>query len=424
MPIQKNMLDAMLNTFRNMAKDCQGKDAAGEAFDKMIAALQRMEELGQEMDDFSAYSAKITTEGLQMKFSTFYGQVLGELNKPSSKSDNGAYDDKALLNQALDAYRDAIKRLRQGKQEALDIARDDITKNEIEALDKNELLIKPIEEVIKLGESGINFPTFLRLMIEKGLDKAMEGSVATREALEYDLGWAKAMHVSKFHVAEKTEMLKKYTALTEVAPFEVPDSLEFELERKLIEYKYLPFIEKWEAIKRRWEQIIDNLDTWAIAHTRFAPYMEPWRMSKNPSESIQNDKDCIPGGIKVREKIFAEYFELKFHDIFTHETFINEVNNFFMDYSQVWIEFLVNKVYPEALPGKYLNKDLVKEAEDMHEKKFRFNPERHRALEKVEKYYDSVFGEGRYAKKAPPVEKNDSQAPPWDLTSFKENFKV
>ncbi len=419
MPVEKNMLDAMLDTFRNMAKDCQEKKATGEAFDKMMAALQRMEDLGKEMDDFSAYSAKITTEGLQMKFSTFYGQVLGDLNKPSSASESGVYDDKALLNQTLDAYRDAVKRLRQGKQEALDVAQDDITKNEIEALNKNEMLITPIEDVIKLGESGINFPTFLRLIIEKGLDKAMEGSVATSEALEYDLGWAKAMHVSKFHVAEKTEILKKYNELAYKAPFKVPDSLEFELERKLIEYKYLPHIEKWRAIKLRWEQIIDNLDTWAIAHTRFAPYMLPWKMSKNPSEAIQRDKDCIPGGIKVREKIFAEYFELEFHDIFTHETFINDVNNFFMDYSQGWVEFLVNKIYPEALPGKYLDKDLIKETEDIHEKKLRFNPERHRALENVEKYYDSVFGEGMYARKTTPVQKNDSQAPPWNLKIFK-----
>ncbi len=39
------------------------------------------------------------------------------------------------------------------------------------ALNKNEMLITPIEDVIKLGESGINFPAFLRLMIEKGLDR-------------------------------------------------------------------------------------------------------------------------------------------------------------------------------------------------------------------------------------------------------------
>ena len=76
------------------------------------------------------------------------------------------------------------------------------------------------------------------------------------------------------------------------------------------------------------------------------------------------------------------------------------------------------------MPGKYLDKNLIKATEDMHEKKLRFNPEHHRALEKVEKYYNSVFGEGMYSKKAPPVEKNDSQAPHWNLESFIKNFRV
>ena len=49
MPIDKSMLDTMLDSFRNMAKDCEDKGASGEKFDQMKAALERMEELGQEM---------------------------------------------------------------------------------------------------------------------------------------------------------------------------------------------------------------------------------------------------------------------------------------------------------------------------------------------------------------------------------------
>jgi hypothetical protein len=45
-------------------------------------------------------------------------------------------------------------------------------------------------------------------------------------------------------------------------------------------------------------------------------------------------------------------------------------------------------------------------------------------LEKVKKYYNSVFAEGMYSKKAPPAKKNDSQTPHWNLESFIKNFRV
>ena len=95
MPVDPAMLDAMLGTFRNMAEELKGKKASGEAFDRMMDALNEMERLGREMSDFSAYAAKLTTEELQMKFSLAYGEALGEMNRQAMQS--GSYDDSALM---------------------------------------------------------------------------------------------------------------------------------------------------------------------------------------------------------------------------------------------------------------------------------------------------------------------------------------
>jgi len=419
MPIEQSMLDTMLDTFRGMAKDCEEKGASGDAFDKMTAALNRMEELGQEMDDFNAYSAKLMTEGLQMKFSTYYGEVLGDLNKPAQDG-SGEYDDAGLLKQTLGAYRSAITRLREGKEEAKQIATTEFDKNKIDKLINDEMLIKPIQDAITFGESGVNFPTFLREMIIKGLDKAMEGTPVLRNGMEYELGWAKATHVSPHQIDEKQEILDKFNELASKAKFKVPDSLEFELERKLIEHKFDPLHAKWEAIRRRWEYLLSDLDTWVLAHMKKAPYIQPWSLAPKPKRAVEIDKDCIPGTFKIKEEIFKRYFGMSFHDIFKHDTFKLEVLTFRLGYSQEYLEFIIEKIYPACIPLKNLDKTLSKEGERLYDEKRMMNPEWYRIGEKVQKYFDSVFGEGMYAKEFTVAERDpEQQAKPWDFGSFK-----
>ncbi len=421
MAIDPNILNPMLDPFRKMAGDCADQGASGEAFDRMTTAMDRMEELGREMDDIGAYSAALVTEGLQMTFSTAYGEVLAEQAKAASGGgEDGAYDDEALLNQTLNAYRDAVKRIREGTEQAKQIASgDELVVNELATLSKDDLLIGPIEEAVKLGESGVNFPTFLRLMIEKGLDRAMEGAPALREGLEYDLGWAKASSESPHHIREKEEILAKFDELAGASKVGVPDSLHFELERKLIEHRHVPNIALWSAVRYRWEVMLDALTDWALAHTRFAPHIDPWKMAADPKRAVEMDKDCIPGDFEVRAAIFRENFNLDFKDIFSHDTFRNEVENFRLAYSQVWTEFLIEAIHPACKPMENLPGDIVKQVEEMFDGKLVYNPERHRALEKTRDYYDQVFGAGNFEKKAGAVEKNDSKAEPWNLASFK-----
>lgn len=190
-------------------------------------------------------------ENLFAKFSDHYGRALNVQAQEASGGESGDdYDDGALLKQTLDALRNAVKSIKDAKQQAIrqsaeydpqkamdqgldylernkekmglgDVldthgggmdnlkkaAAEDLQKEltarpnaygntaEIEALINDEALTKPIEDIIALGEEeGMTFPRFLRLQIELGLDKAMEGSVVVREGMFMIMNGQKQMH--------------------------------------------------------------------------------------------------------------------------------------------------------------------------------------------------------------------------------------
>ena len=230
MPIDKIYTDAILGTFRTMLQDCTDKNMSGESFDKMAAAMDKMEKLSVEMDDINAFSTRLAVDGLYNDFSMAYGEVLAEEGRKKYAS-TGGYDDAALLQQTLTAYENRLAQLETN-------------------VDK-EKLQAPIKEVIALGKSGVNYPTFLRLLIEKGLDKTMEGTVLSRETLVKDITWAEELMLPVY-IERNKAILAKYDAMAAVAPFNVPDSVQFSMERFRIERQYQPAINKDQAIIDRW----------------------------------------------------------------------------------------------------------------------------------------------------------------------------
>ena len=107
MPIDKTYSDAMLGTFRNMMQECRDKKMSGKAFDTMSNTMNKMETFALEMDDLSAFTAKLTTEGLFTDFSTAYGEALAAEGQKKYAA-AGSYDDNALLQQTLQAYENSL----------------------------------------------------------------------------------------------------------------------------------------------------------------------------------------------------------------------------------------------------------------------------------------------------------------------------
>ncbi|MDI6643825.1 MAG: hypothetical protein QME14_02110 [Methanobacteriaceae archaeon] len=288
MPIDENIVNSILDTYRSMLKEVEGK-ANDESFEKMKITLQRIEDLAREMDDLSAYTAKLTTENLFIEFSNAYSNVMSTLMK--KKYSNGVGDD-ILLQKTLNAYKDAVETLKDNAG--------------------NEKLIESIEDLITLGNTNISYPVFLRIAEEKGLNKALEGKIVVRDAILHDVEFAKFMHLP-LEIEMHNKILEKYDNLASKAAFGVPDSFEFALNRQKIEWIYKPEINRWYMIIRIWEKILENVYDWLDSFGNFAPHDDRWLDMRDRSYTLKNIKrtqECNPGILKARENLFYEYFQL------------------------------------------------------------------------------------------------------------------
>jgi hypothetical protein len=218
MPIDQMMLGPMLDPFKTMADDCTAKGYSGKSYDQMMTALKRMEQLGQELDDFMEFSTKMTTENLQMDFSLAYGRVLSEGNNQQTNSADN-YDDNALLKQTLDALKNAVVELKKGEEAAIAAARKHQT------------------------ASALNL--------------------------------ARAVTSNPYNIAIREAHSAAFDALASAAKFDIPNSLSLSLAFDKISQDYVSRISKWQATESAWERIFSLLDTWVMAKTRFAPHIEP-----------------------------------------------------------------------------------------------------------------------------------------------------
>jgi hypothetical protein len=419
MPIEAMYTDAMLGIFRNMLKESVDKGLSGENLDGMRMSLDRMEKLAGEMDDFSAYSATLTTENLFGKFSDYYSRLLAGAAK-SSYDTNSPYDenaDKALLNQTLQAYRDTIKSLQSSKEQAKEMKGDEAS--DVDVLFKDKIITDAIEKVISLGESGLSYPDFLRTVLELGLDKAMEGSVATREGLVFLHDFQVGFSFSPYLIEQQKLYIDLFDEMKKTASFGVPDIMKFNLGCEKADLVIKPKIDKWNAIVHRRDELIFDLYDWILSYTSMAPHIEPWSLAPNPVESVIETQDCNPGKIKVKEKIVQRYWGMNFTDLLKHEAMSWEVKYHYFYWSQEMMDLLVKEVYPVCLPFNKPSAELISKMEKIYKEKRFGNPELILARKRTEACFDGFFGKGEYERRFP---FKDTYPPaiaaPWDFEKF------
>ncbi len=414
MPVDAAMLDAMLGTFRNMLKECRDKNLSGDDFDQMDAAMKRMEQLGQELNDVGAFSGQLMQEGLFMKFSDHYGKLLASAAQSQATSSSGVYDektDKALLLQTIRAYQDGIQRVRDSKEETKKMM--GAHASDADVLLKDKAIIDSIEQVIRLGESGISYPSFLSEMMKRGLDKAMEGSALSRDAQVYLCDAAKATASDPFYIRKEEEKLALFDALANASKANIPNNLQYTLGCDMINWKYQPDINQWNKIKSAWEKAIFWLDEWITSFCSFAPQIEPWSQAPDPKEAVMESQDCVPGKLRVWEAINQRYFHLSLRELFRHESFAWDVQYHWMYWSQEYMEFLLNDIEPVCNPRHQPSKELMDKASYFHLEKRKINPNVLEPSILYAKYFDSYFGAGEFEKRFGLPAKIVTNAAPW-----------
>jgi len=419
MPVDKMIADAMLGTFRNMLQECRNKNLSGDDLDAMAATLARMEQLGIEMDDIGAYSGMLVQEGLFMKFSDHYSKILSAAAQQAGPANSAVYDqaaDMQLLQNTLNAYRDVVNRIKENKTQVKEMLGNHAA--DADVLFKDKIIIDAIEQLTTLGESGISYPQFLSQLIEKGLDKALEGSVVTGESLQYLLDAATATAANPYLIKKEEEKMALHKKLAAASLVNVADDLQFQLGCEKIEWIHEPDTRKWNKIKQGWDKTIFWLDEWITAYCSFAPFIEPWAAAKDPKEAVKESQDCVPGKLRTWEKINHRYFGLSLKELFKHPSFAWDVEHHGMYWSQEYAEFLVNDVLPVCVPFQQPAANLIAVAEKMHTDKRKVNPDVHKPSLRFADFFDSYFGKGEFVKRYGQSEKVNSNAAAWTGVNF------
>lgn len=422
--------DAMLGTFRTMHRECLEKNIEGEKFDQLTTVMERMEAIAATANDIGALQGTLLQEDLMGQFGLLYGELLAASHTSASGNNHG-FDDRALLQQNLRALEDAIRAI----DDSLNASKDNIKKREgsqkfilanetifeIDVIHRYNTIKKAIHELVDLGKSCENYPTFLRVQIEKGLDKAVEGTAVIKEVYEEDALVNEIRQFSPYHVQRSKEILNTYQELEKTASFGIPHALDIEMERYKIEHRFEPNIREWDLITERWKEIIETLAEWAASQCSRAMYVDPWSLIPVPQrpEAIRFSKHCNPGIIKEQIRLFNKNFGMSFNDIFTHETFIHYTHQKRWRYSQEYLVHLLNVVYPLCTPKALLPRHIIDADQKIFDGKRYFNPEEQPAFVAYKKWFDEKYGAGTL-ESLTGIEpfSTTSVAQPWNYDSF------
>lgn len=428
MAIDKTMLDAMTSGYKFYLDDMKSKNITGQYYDEVERLYKRIEEIGQESADMNEMYAKMQNENITVKMSDAYTRALTEEGNKKYMPQNGEVpDDSQLFKNNIDALRNCIKTLRDNYENTMEKATES-QRMRIMVENNPEDLIKSIEDMIALAEEpGMTYANFLRIQIERGLDKAAEG-ITTRTFIEDVIEFKKAFMLPEIEIKMWEEKLEEYNKVAANNKFNLVELHEWEFISDRIERKYKPEIVKRERINDMFMKIVDDLGDWIMSYCSYPPYeLMPWSVMSHDAAiaDLTRIQKVTPGIVKEREKLLFRYFGLRLKDIIKDEYFLNDIKSNMIDDSQEYLEFLLLEVYPQCKPFNDASRELIDKQTSMYKGKKEVNPGKKEPYLRMKKYYDSKYGEGYMEKSLKEQGKGDidkaeytSNASPWNLESF------
>ncbi|MBO7571036.1 MAG: hypothetical protein J6T48_02675 [Bacteroidales bacterium] len=428
MAIDKTMLDAMTSGYKFYLDDMKSKNITGQYYDEVERLYKRLEEIGQESADMNEMYAKMQNENITVKMSDAYTRALTEEGNKNYMPQNGEVpDDSQLFKNNIDALRNCIKTLRDNYENTLEKATES-QRMRIMVENNPEDLIKSIEDMIALAEEpGMTYANFLRIQIERGLDKAAEG-ITTRSFIEDVIEFKKAFMLPEIEIKMWEEKLEEYNKVAANNKFNLVELHEWEFISDRIERKYKPEIVKRERINDMFMKIVGDLGDWIMSYCSYPPYeLMPWSVMSHDAAiaDLTRIQKVTPGIVKEREKLLFRYFGLRLKDIIKDEYFLNDIKSNMIDDSQEYLEFLLLEVYPQCKPFNDASRELIDKQTSMYKGKKEVNPGKKEPYLRMKKYYDSKYGEGYMEKSLKEQGKGDidkaeytSNASPWNLESF------
>ncbi len=293
MPIDPAMSDAMLGTFRDLLAGVRAQGANGPDVDEMVAALDAMEALTQQLSDVGELSTRLANDGYYTRFTDAYTRVMLAAAGGGASASGETPPlpaDEDLLAQALQAYEGSLAHLRTVADQKAPIA--------------------ALERILEIGRSGISYPRFLRQVEDEALNDVLAGSVTPkREHLVAD----RDLYVSIIDPAREalaSALIEARDALAARTDTRFVDPFLFELRRFELSTQHAPAIALRDAIVARLPRLLDLVIDWLDAHTTWAAHDERFQ-GETPAktqENIERARECYPGFYEVRAAQFARYF--------------------------------------------------------------------------------------------------------------------
>jgi len=428
MAIDKTIVDAFTGGYKFYIDDLKNKNITGEHFDTVMKLFNRIEELGEQCSDMNEFYAKMQDENITVKISDAYTRALTEEGNKKHMPQNGEVpDDSQMFKNTIDAFKNSIKSLRDNFDNLMEKATES-ERMRLMVENNPEPIIKSIEDMIAVSEEpGMTYANFLRIQIERGLDKAAEG-VTTRSSLEDIVECKKTFMVPEIEIKMWEEKLEEYNKVAANNKFNQVDQHEWELISDRIDRKYKPDLVRHERINDMFMQIVSDLADWVMSYCSYPPSeLMPWNAMPHDAAiaDLTRIQKVTPGIIREREKLLFRYFGLRLKDIVKDEYFLNDIKSNMIDDSQEYLEFLLLEVYPQCKPFNDASRELIDKQTSMYKGKKEVNPGKKEPYLRMKKYYDSKYGEGYMEKSLNEQGLGDadkaeyvSNAAPWNLESF------
>ena len=397
MAVDKSLLDAITGGYKFYLDDMKSKNITGQYYDEVERLFNRIEELGEECSDMNELYAKMQNENITVKMSDAYTRALTEEGNKNYMPQNGEVpDDSQMFKNTVDAMRNCIKALRDNFDNLLEKATES-GRMRMMVENNPETLIKSIEDMIAVSEEpGMTYANFLRIQIERGLDKAADG-IVTRDFIKSIIESKSAVMEPEIEIKVWEEKLDEYNKEASKNKFNTVDIHVWDLISDRIERKYRPEIIRHECIFEIFKQIVYDLNYWTLSYCfSFAPSeVAPWDFM--PYEKAVEDmikvEHIMPGIIYEREKLLFRYFGLRLKDIVKDAYYLNHIKSNAITDSQDIVEFLLLEVYPQCKPFCSLTQDLIDKRTSLHKEKKEFNPDMKEYYLRFKRFCNSKYGE-------------------------------
>lgn len=349
---EKEIIQSMLTSFRDMLRECETKGFKGAKMEDFRSEVNTLETLALSCHSVEEFTTKVQEEDCFTKIGQQYAELLAEGFSQQAITPSTLHHD-ALLAQHMEAIQKALQSAQQQASSPY-----------------NNRLINQLENRMKLAKQSSNYARYLIACIEQGLDDDLLQLSFSEEALKEEMEYYEHYALCPLDFQHKKEIYDMYKIFKQ--RYEWVDPLLFQQEVGKIDDQYKTKTSAWDTFYKDVYAILDDLHIWATAHCPRAPYVFPWNQIQDELKkrfAIAADKATRHVTIIHKIKLFEADYSIPFLSAFTHPIFEYKARQNDCPYQSSYVLHLLKQVLPCALRKTSLSFSAIQENETLYKQK-------------------------------------------------------